>query len=187
MNENFHMNQSAPTSSAIGSSNYYNPNCTVVSKTQFRPYKRCIHCQLKSTECLGLKNSLASFFLLVILLIIPKTDGLISTLFVLAGLTLILIIGHFINHETNKLVTNQTTKLRQILSQSIPTQLIDDAVYDRYGYQCLNTTMIVVDLVDSTAWIEEIQDPEIIGPELQAFQTMLFTCIQHTQLGRHIA
>nr|ACU83547.1 CheY-like receiver [uncultured bacterium HF130_AEPn_1] len=91
------------------------------------------------------------------------------------------------NSVLKEKVEEKTRDLRDLLSQILPEELIDKALYQKYGFKKLNISLMFVDMVGSTEYLEKIKDPEIIGEKFQDFQSMLFQCIQQNHLGQYIS
>ena len=92
-----------------------------------------------------------------------------------------------VNLELAEKVAEQTKDLRVLISQILPDELIDKALYQEYGFKLLNISLMFIDLVGSTAYHEDIKNREIIGKKFQELQTMLFHCIQENHLGHYVS
>ena len=89
--------------------------------------------------------------------------------------------------EKDKKVIEYSNLLKKVMSQTVPEELLEEAVYREYGYQKLNISFMFVDMAGADEYYKEVKDPEILGKHFQEYHTMLFDCIQENHLGRHVA
>jgi len=106
-----------------------NENCTLVRKTGFRPFKRCMYCDQPIRECFGIQFMViasAIIALLILIFFISDLPALVFDTMILITL-LVALLAFLASKETNEIVLNNVllSQLNKQLEERVKNRTIE--------------------------------------------------------------